>query len=109
MRIESPLEQTLCLKYCAYYKPGKNEALACRGYAVVERILQERKNLILDCHLREFEPATVGLMVKIMCTACDFYEQDCDFMQSRKARPCGGFVLLAQLLASGVITREDIK
>jgi len=109
MRIETPLEQTLCLKFCAYYKPGKNEELACRGYVVVERLLHDRKNLLLDCHLREFEPATVGLIVKTMCTACDFYEQDCDFMQNRKARPCGGFVLVAQLLASGVITMEDIR
>ncbi len=109
MRIESPLEQTLCLKYCAYYKPGKNEALACRGYVVVERILHEGKNLVLDDHRRKFEPAAGELIVTTMCTACDFYEHDCDFMQNRAARPCGGFVLLEQLLGAGAITIEDIR
>lgn len=109
MKIERSLEQTLCSKYCAYYKRGKNEALACRGFVVVERLLHERKDLVLDCQLREFEHATVGLMVKTMCTTCDFYEQDCDFMQNRTARPCGGFVFVAQLLGSGAITIEDIR
>jgi len=102
------LEQTLCLQYCAYYKPDKNEALACRGYAVVERFLREGKNLVLDGQRREFEPAAAELIVTTMCTACDFYEHDCDFMQNRAAWPCGGFVLLSQLLESSVITIDDI-
>lgn len=108
MRKDSLLEQILCSKYCTYYKPGKNEELACRGAVVVERLLHEGKNRALECHLREFEPADAELIIKTMCTACDFYEQDCDFMQNREARPCGGFVFLAQLLGSGVITIQDI-
>jgi len=108
MTIKKPLEQTLCLQYCAYYKPDKNEALACRGYVVVERCLREGKSLVLDGHRREFVPATAELIVNKMCTACDFYEHDCDFMQDRAAWPCGGLVLLSQLLEAGVITIEDI-
>jgi hypothetical protein len=108
MIIKRPLEQTLCLQYCTYYKPDKNEALACRGYAVVERFLREGKNLVVDDHRREFEPAAAELIVNKMCTACDFHEHDCDFMQNRSARPCGGFVLLSQLLESGAIAIEDI-
>jgi hypothetical protein len=108
MRIKRPLERSLCSQYCTYYKPDKNEALACKGYTVVERCLREGKNLVLDGHRREFAPATAELIVNKMCTACDFYEQDCDFMQNRTALPCGGFVLLSQLLESGVITIEDI-
>ena len=108
MKIESQLKQKLCSKYCTYYKPGKNEALACRGHVVVERLLHEGKKLVLDCRPREFEPATVELIIKNMCTACDFYEHDCDFMQDRTKRPCGGFVLIAQLLVAGAITIEDI-
>ena len=42
------LEQTLCLKYCAYYKPGKNEELACRGYTVVERFIREGKGIVFE-------------------------------------------------------------
>jgi len=108
MRIKKPLERTLCSQYCTYYKPDKNEALACRGYTVVERCLREGKRLVLDGHRCEFAPATAELIVNKMCTACDFYEHDCDFMQNRAALPCGGFVLLSQLLESGGITIEDI-
>jgi hypothetical protein len=108
MRIKRPLERTLCSQYCTYYKPDKDEALACRGYTVVERCLREGKNLVLDGHRPKLAPATAELIVNKMCTACDFYEHDCDFMQNRTASPCGGFVLLSKLLESGVITIEDI-
>lgn len=106
--VNLPLEQTLCLKFCSYYKPGKNEELACKGYMVVERLFREGKNLVLESKGRESNPVLAERMVKTLCIACDFHEQDCDFMQDRAARPCGGFVLLERLLGSGVITMEDI-
>lgn len=103
-----PLEQTLCLKFCSYYKPGKNEALACRGYLVVERLSGEGKSLVLENKSGDSSPVLRDRLVNVLCLACDFHEQDCDFMQDRAARPCGGFVLLEKLLGSGVITIEDI-
>jgi hypothetical protein len=108
MKNNMPLEQTLCLKFCSYYKPGKNEELACKGYLVVERLLREGRSLILKSNSRESNPLPADMMVKTLCLACDFHEQDCDFMQDRAARPCGGFVFLERLLGSGVITIEDI-
>jgi hypothetical protein len=104
-----PLEQTLCLKFCSYYKPGKNEALACRGYLVVERLSGEGKSLVLANKSGDSSPVLRDSLVNVLCLACDFHEQDCDFMQDWAARPCGGFVLLEKLLGSGVITIEDIK
>ena len=103
-----PLEQTLCLKFCSYYKPGKNEELACKGYMVVERLLREGKILVLESNGGEASPVLADRVVNILCIACDFHEHDCDFMQNRRALPCGGFVMLAQLIGSGVITMEDI-
>ncbi|MCK9419696.1 MAG: hypothetical protein M0R70_09985 [Nitrospirae bacterium] len=103
-----PLEQTLCLKFCSYYEPGKNEELACKGYRVVERLLREGKGLVLESNNGESSPVLADRIVKTLCIVCDFYKQDCDFMQDRTARPCGGFVLLERLLGSGVITIEDI-
>ena len=108
MTDKSPLEQTLCLRLCSYYKPGKNEELACKGYMVVERLLREGKSLVFEGNSGESSPVLADKIVKTLCIACDFHEQDCDFMQDRAARPCGGFVLLEQLLGSGVITIEDI-
>jgi hypothetical protein len=108
MRGKKTLEQSVCSQYCTYYKPDKDEALACRGYAVVEKFLREGKSLVLDGHRRDFEPDTAELIVKALCTSCDFFEHDCDFMQNRAARPCGGLVLLTQLLKAGMITIDDI-
>jgi hypothetical protein len=103
-----PLEQTLCLKFCSYYKPGKNEELACKGYVVVERLMREGKSLVLENNSGGSGPVPAETIVKTLCIACDFHEQDCDFMQDRAARPCGGFILLERLLGSGVVTIEDI-
>ena len=104
-----PLEQTLCLKFCSYYKPGKNEELACRGYLVVERLSREGKSLVHENNSGDSSPVLTEQLITVLCLACDFHEQDCDFMQDRAARPCGGFVLLEKLLGSGVITIEDIR
>jgi hypothetical protein len=103
------LEQTLCLKFCSYYKPGKNEELACKGYMVVERLLREGKSLVLDSNSCESSPDLSDRIVKTLCITCDFHKQDCDFMQDRTARPCGGYVLLERLLGCGMITIEDIE
>jgi hypothetical protein len=103
------LEQTLCLKFCSYYKPGKNEELACKGYMVVERLLREGKILDFENTSSETSPDLSDRIVKTLCNTCDFHEQDCDFMQVRTARPCGGFVILERLLGCGVITIEDIE
>lgn len=102
------LEQTLCLKYCAYYKPGKNEELACRGYAVVERFIREGKGIVFEDFSCMLDPGVAAQLVQKMCMTCDFYARDCDYIQDRSARPCGGFVLVGQLLGAGVITIEDI-
>jgi hypothetical protein len=109
MKDNLPLEQTLCLKFCSYYKPGKNEELACKGYTVVERLLREGKSLVIESGSLESNPVPADRIVKTLCITCDFHEQDCDFMLDRAARPCGGFVFLARLLGSGVITIEDIR
>jgi hypothetical protein len=102
------LDKTICLKFCAYYKPGKNEALACRGYTVVEQLMREGRAIGFQGSERTFDAATAEMLSHKMCKTCDFHEHDCDFMLDRTASPCGGFVLLAQLLGSGVITMRDI-
>jgi len=109
MRKKPPPDQTLCITFCHYYKPGKNEELSCRGRDVVERLMQKGKKITLQKSGQEIDRAAVEMIVQKMCMACDFYKHDCDFMQDRKAPPCGGFVFLAQLLGSGTIKLDDIK
>jgi hypothetical protein len=48
-------------------------------------------------------------LILSLCSVCTFHEYDCDFFQDRISQPCGGFVLLSQLLGSGRITITEIK
>jgi hypothetical protein len=105
----SPLVKTLCLKYCSYYKPGKNEELACRGFRVVERLMQEGRKIIGESPGVSADMKDMDQLVQALCSVCTFHEHDCDFFQDRVSQPCGGFVLLSQLLGSGRITIAEIK
>jgi hypothetical protein len=109
MEVTSPLVTTLCLKYCAYYKPGKSEALACRGFRVVERLVRAGRAIDVENPGGAEDMRAKEQLVQALCGACSFHEHDCDFFQDRASRPCGGFVLLAQLLGSGRITIAEIK
>jgi len=108
MKKNFPLNKTLCLNFCTYYKPGKNEELACRGYEVVERLMQRGKALAFEGSGTEFDRARAESLVQRMCANCDFRKDGCDFMMDRQAPPCGGFVLLAQLIEAGIITIDDL-
>lgn len=109
MKKNQSLQNTLCLRFCAYYKPGKNEKLSCRGFEVVERLMQMGKFPPIDYAGSDFDRIKAESLVKAMCKACDFQKDGCDFMMDRSAPPCGGFVLLAQLIETGVIVIEDIS
>jgi hypothetical protein len=101
--------KTLCLNFCSYYKPGKNEELVCRGYEIVQRLIQRGNQLEFAGRGRGFDRTKAESLVQRMCVDCSFQQDGCDFMLDRKAPPCGGFVLLAQHIESGVITIEDIS
>jgi hypothetical protein len=109
MKKNLPLNKMLCLHFCAYYKPGRNEQLACRGYEVVDRLMQAGKIPPLDNAGSDFDRIRAESMVKVMCSACGFQKDGCDFMLDRSAPPCGGFVLLAQLIETGAIVIEDVS
>lgn len=103
------LVRTLCVPYCAYFKQDRNEELLCRGAVVVERLTATRAFIPGSEFVHgEPEPETQETLIRRVCTACDFRESDCDFAQDRRARPCGGFILLGSLLGSGTITADDL-
>jgi len=103
-----PIEQALCSRFCAYYKPGKNEELACQGYAVVERLIQADRVIPFERDVEVPRQALNEALVQRMCMVCEFHEHDCDYMQDRTAPACGGFVLIAQLLATNALKIEEV-
>lgn len=105
-------DTTLCVNFCQYYKPGRNEDLECQGFVVVRRLIdngrklsQERPGVASVPDALTFE----GLKGRL-CSACSFREADCDFVSSGgRASPCGGFALLSHLLGSGTVKLDEIK
>jgi hypothetical protein len=105
-------DTTLCRNFCKYYKPGKNENLACQGFVVVHRLIGKGKQLSQAKPQRTAVPdvKTVEGLKGRVCGACSFHESDCDFVLSGgTASPCGGYVLLFHLLGNGDLTLEELE
>lgn len=99
----------ICRNFCNYYKPGKKEELACRGYLVAERLLRQGMQVVLFTKTgSQCDGEGAELIVRKLCVNCDFKEDGCDFINDRNAPPCGGFALLSQLLAERRISLDDI-
>jgi len=112
MKKVSATGETLCRNFCAYYKPAKKEELACRGFVVVQRLIEKGRAVPLVRTGRAVPPdsATKESLMRHVCKECDFREADCDFILTKGTAPaCGGFVLLSSLLSSGEITIEDLQ
>ncbi len=104
------LVQVLCLPFCTYYKPDRNEELLCRGALIVERLMLSGKDVFSEgTKLTGSDEVTSDVVVQAVCESCDFRDNDCDFSQDRKARPCGGYVLLSRLIGAKMISIEDIR
>jgi len=108
MKKSPSLIQTLCLKYCSYYKPGKNEELKCRCSLIVEQLMQSGRTIVPAAFKKEHDRSTVETVIQEICVECDFRDQDCDFMLDRSAPPCGGMVVLTQLLRSERVSLNDL-
>ena len=129
------MNHSLCEKFCPYYKPAKNEDLACLGFLIIERLMNKGVEITSEKTGRSLDPADAERLIKDMCVRCPFYDDDCDFaMVSRSNRegwssssilpkddegqwsekgcvpfPCGGFTLLGYLLGENIIDIDDIK
>lgn len=103
------LSQQLCLHFCPYYKPSKDERLACRGFVEVQLLLEKGRQVSFQDRGGAIGPGTVKALVRRMCGVCSFYKEDCDFiLQGDQASPCGGFLLLGRLVDDGTISIDDI-
>jgi hypothetical protein len=103
------LEGRLCRRFCAYYKPSKDETLACRGFLEVRRLAGEGGRFSFRDRRRSISRETADALRGKLCTACPFFKEDCDFiLKSGKAPPCGGFLLLGQLVDEGAIAIDEV-
>ena len=128
------MEKDVCRNFCWYYKPARDESLACLGFLVLGKLIGQ--GIFVSYHKRErnIQAATAERLFRDMCIRCPFYEDDCDFaLASRTNRsdsetsapansgeiqlfgkgntpwPCGGFILLGHLLEEKIVNIDDIK
>jgi len=104
------LRDKLCRNFCSYYKPGQKEELTCLGYQAVAWFLS--RGVPIDFIRRDAPlcPAPDTVLSDHLCPECPFYESDCDYAEKKEqAPPCGGFILLNQMLGQGIISIDDIR
>jgi len=104
------LKKKLCLNFCPYYKPSKDNDIACIGFLVIEQLIKKGRKISFKKMNKTHDGMTEKLLKKHLCTVCPFYESDCDFAaQKENALPCGGFILLGHLLETDIITIDDLS
>ena len=108
MRKQEILNKTVCLRFCSYYKPGKKEAISCGGYEVIGRFLQEGRRLPAGVSGSCCSAEDRECIVRAVCSTCGFREDGCDFIVDRDAPPCGGFRMISQLIADGMLRIEEL-
>ena len=127
------MRDNICGKFCHYYKPGKDEDLACLGFIVAERLMKRGMKCFPELPVRILGPETEDILVRNMCGKCPFYEEDCDYVMECRSKkrnkdtlpeshiheegilknkedppPCGGFIFLGLLLEGDIISIDDI-
>jgi hypothetical protein len=107
---EVNLKKELCLRFCSYYKPSKDNKIACKGYTVLKKLLQKGNRIPFKKPEGKINASTEKLLRENMCIGCPFYKEDCDFIQQEEeSLPCGGFILLAHLLEEDFVTIDNIR
>jgi hypothetical protein len=112
--VRGDLRDDLCARFCPYYKPGKKEDLACKGFLVVKGLIEEGLGIpffvtdkVTD---KRPDPALREKLLHDLCGVCPFFEDGCDFVQQKeRSLPCGGFILLTYLLRANIITIDNIR
>lgn len=103
------LVNNLCRNFCTYYKPSKDEELACRGFVVVKELMAMGRQVNFDGSDRRPGSSTEEDLRENLCPTCPFYAGDCDFiLQEGDAMPCGGFIFLGLAIERDMIGIDDV-
>jgi hypothetical protein len=103
------LKDSLCGRFCVYYKPSKSEELACMGFLVVDRMIRKGKTISFEKSDVLVGPDTAAALARVLCGRCPFSRDDCDFAAHKEASPCGGYLLVGQLLESQMASLDDLR
>ena len=104
------LYRRICEPYCRFYKPRKDEDLACLGFLVIQHLIEEGKNFTPDKPERKSESGTEPILSEDLCIGCSYRINDCDFAaEVEGASPCGGFIFLRNLLRENILSLHELQ
>lgn len=114
---KAAFENYLCRPFCSFYRPGEKEEMACQGALVLAELVLRGRLLPehfpghgeKERHLWQIED---NALERVLCLPCPFAVDGCDFhspLRSAETEPCGGYLLLQLLKASGIISCADLN
>lgn len=109
------MRETICGNFCAYFKPRKDEPEKCLAFELLTAWSTWRPELtgvLADSARpgRQAAPNWLEVPKQLICSLCVFRRHGCDFAAGLvEAPPCGGLLALAQLLAAGAITADEVQ
>lgn len=105
----------ICRPYCIFFKEGQKEEMAC-GAAIVAATLVKSGALSIASFPEpegiSAPPRDDRLLFDLICRSCPFVRDGCDFRLPTPpvdAVACGGFVLLAALYRTGLLTPDILR
>jgi hypothetical protein len=93
----------ICKGFCSFFKEGKEE-IQCGGYQLLidNFTLNELDQLtsLIDRseELKKQVPPDNETLFELVCSRCDFRIDGCDYREDRSGPPCGGFILIRELV-----------
>lgn len=106
---DASLKEKLCMSLCQYYKPTKDNALACMGFLVADHFVRKGRQFSFQKPVLTPDIESDRTLINFICMKCPFYEGDCDFiLGTQKALPCGGLMLIKYLYDSRIISLDDL-
>lgn len=101
---DSTYTNIVCRSFCSYYKAGR-EKIECGGYQFLKDhfTLAELQQLIdlMDRPegIRNHIPPDNEDLFALVCDRCDFLIDGCDYRDNRSGPPCGGYILIYELIS----------
>lgn len=90
--------KVICKSFCNFYKPGKEE-IKCGSFSFLKRNLSYGE-LLSTARISSINPelSMDGTIKSLACLRCDFLQDGCDFRMGLSSPPCGGYVIIENLL-----------
>ena len=113
------LVELLCVRHCSFFKPGKDEELACKGFFILNNLLEEGWEVPAEAKKILLSMKTEDDLFRVICRCCPFFGEDCDFAAWKRGEsrnvareaviPCGGFLCLGHYIDHGTVDIQDVN